>query len=766
MAVQETIVLNVKTKGLEAVEKRIARIQRGTNKLGKQRSINRALTTEQLIVRKIAEIEGIISREGSKQVSSQRKVNAGKKKELTLTNRIAKAGRSKRLAAATIGGSFPILFGGGPGASMGGAFGGFVGGPGAGGFAGSLVGSILGSVVDKTVAQAARLGAALNPLTADIEVLTQALGENQSEFGQLIQELAKLGDTERALEEATKRMAQIVGEDGVEALQEFDSEVVVLINEASRAVTAIGALAAVLSGPLLGAINQILRQFNAMQMYNARVRNDPKFAKAEEALINQRTEAALQKSAAERAAKPGGFSPEGERFFLDIEESLTLNNERRRQEQIRANEYRTKEEKENEKLNKSLKDRTTELQAIKAAKTGGGTPRQPTEKADRAAQQMADLTYNRQMLAIKQAYVPLLGEEARLYEIEVQKKEIAYRLERDRQRILAGTSKTKDIELLKAETNAAIRLQDINNKSAAYEAQKLQKFDKLIERLTLELQIQEAVTEEERKQLELKLQMLQVGEGLDKDQKKRVEDLLKKKMDTKKGKIKAYMQELETQLKDTEGIIVSLAKTIEAELGSAMSNAVTGIITGTMTVQEAFADMFANIGKAFIDMASQMIAKALILKVLGVLMPGAGGGGNSIGAAAGAGSAGAAAGAAFAAGGYVTGPTNALIGEGGDSEYVIPSQKMGEAMERYSGGMRGDAVIPSSGDSGGGMGGSGADLSTAINISGGVLNFNDESYIKQDQIPAIINQASKSGEARTLSKLRSSSATRRRVGMA
>ena len=40
------------------------------------------------------------------------------------------------------------------------------------------------------------------------------------------------------------------------------------------------------------------------------------------------------------------------------------------------------------------------------------------------------------------------------------------------------------------------------------------------------------------------------------------------------------------------------------------------------TAQEAFADMFKGIGKAFIDMATQMIAKALVLKALGVLFPG------------------------------------------------------------------------------------------------------------------------------------------------
>jgi acetyl-CoA carboxylase carboxyltransferase component len=50
-----------------------------------------------------------------------------------------------------------------------------------------------------------------------------------------------------------------------------------------------------------------------------------------------------------------------------------------------------------------------------------------------------------------------------------------------------------------------------------------------------------------------------------------------------------------------------------------------GVITGTGTVQEAFATMFQNIGKAFIDMATQMIAQALVMKVLGILGGGIGG---------------------------------------------------------------------------------------------------------------------------------------------
>ena len=54
-------------------------------------------------------------------------------------------------------------------------------------------------------------------------------------------------------------------------------------------------------------------------------------------------------------------------------------------------------------------------------------------------------------------------------------------------------------------------------------------------------------------------------------------------------------------------------------IASGMSAAITGVIDGTKTVEEAMSEMFANIGKAFIDMATQMIAKALVMKALGIL---------------------------------------------------------------------------------------------------------------------------------------------------
>jgi hypothetical protein len=48
----------------------------------------------------------------------------------------------------------------------------------------------------------------------------------------------------------------------------------------------------------------------------------------------------------------------------------------------------------------------------------------------------------------------------------------------------------------------------------------------------------------------------------------------------------------------------------------------------------------------------------------------------------------------FAKGGYVNGPTLAMVGEGGESEYIIPASKMAAASANYLNGARGGAVIP------------------------------------------------------------------------
>ena len=121
----------------------------------------------------------------------------------------------------------------------------------------------------------------------------------------------------------------------------------------------------------------------------------------------------------------------------------------------------------------------------------------------------------------------------------------------------------------------------------------------------------------------------------------------------------------------------------------------------------------------------------------------------------------------YAEGGYVTRPTNALIGEGGEAEYVIPASKMPSAMARYSEGERGGSVIggykPKS-EWGYPTGGSDPQP-TSITINGGITQIGNDEYIRKDQLPSIIDQASKAGETRALSRIRNSPGTRRRLAI-
>jgi tape measure domain-containing protein len=247
------------------------------------------------------------------------------------------------------------------------------------------------------------------------------------------------------------------------------------------------------------------------------------------------------------------------------------------------------------------------------------------------------------------------------------------------------------------------------------------------------------------------------------------------------GKVQEYVNKAKTDLADVQGMIVSLATTVEGSIGTAMSNAISGVIQGTATVKDAFASMFQSIGDAFIQMATQMIAKALILQVLGIIGGAAGGkGGAGANNYSGAFSAGSSTTfnpssfssggmRLFADGGYVNGPTNAIIGEGGQPEYVIPASKMQSAMSRYSRGARGEGVIAGSGNGGEGDVAATAAGPMVVDVRYSVERINDVEYVTTSQFQAGMRQAAQQGasqgERRALRQLQQNTSLRGRVGL-
>lgn len=101
----------------------------------------------------------------------------------------------------------------------------------------------------------------------------------------------------------------------------------------------------------------------------------------------------------------------------------------------------------------------------------------------------------------------------------------------------------------------------------------------------------------------------------------------------------------------------------------------------------------------------------------------------------------------MADGGYVTGPTQAVVGEGGEPEYVIPASKMDQAMSRYSAGQRGDSVVPKS-------------ATVNVNYGGSTVNMGGTEYINKGDVPGLLNTAVN----QTLKTLRRNSSSRLYAG--
>ena len=259
------------------------------------------------------------------------------------------------------------------------------------------------------------------------------------------------------------------------------------------------------------------------------------------------------------------------------------------------------------------------------------------------------------------------------------------------------------------------------------------------------------------------------------------------------AKLKGPEDEL-AKLLDPVNQLISAATAI----GNAFSSSFKGIISGSMSAQQALANFFSRTADSFAQMAADILAAQIRAKIVGMFAnafassfnPASAIGPNAdisgaaldagrsysdmdkimngglqtvIGAEGGYWSGGL---KPFASGGYATKPTLGLVGEAGEDEYIIPASKMASSMQRYSAGARGEAVIPGTGSShaGGGAGGS-----TTVNYSGPILNFNSEEFVPKSAIGEIINSAAsrgaKAGEARTLSSLQNSRSRRSTLGL-
>ena len=236
--------------------------------------------------------------------------------------------------SALISGAFPLLFGQGPlvGAAgfLGGGFGEKFGGQ-MGGFAGGLVATAAATAVQQFATETSKLGQALNDTTKDIGAVSAALGITGTEFEKNLKTLEKLGGEEAAFEAARSKMIDLVGQDGVNALQKFGEQATQLGNEFTKSMTMMKSSLAEFVGSL-GIFQRLVESVTNLNLRAQAGESDDPRVKA--LLQELKVAEGLAASELRLGMKPGTLNkgrPVGEisEELLELQKSINLENEKK-----------------------------------------------------------------------------------------------------------------------------------------------------------------------------------------------------------------------------------------------------------------------------------------------------------------------------------------------------------------------------------------------------------------------------------------------------
>ena len=781
-------------------------------------------------------------RELKKLVDITNQVNDAKRADEQRAAAAARAGtaRSKRASAAVTAGAFPLLFGGGAFQALGGAIGGAATGNMFGGATVAL--QVLGGAVDNFAAEAVELGQSLSLTAGNFTDVAAAAGLARTQTESYMNEIKKLGDDKEALRLATESLADVVGLDGVNALRDFGTESTNLANTFSQAMAQMQASLARLLGPLLGAVRRGIQ--GAVDVGAAQASNDPRLIEiqkeikerqrglgrdpnlpARDSVENRQAIRDLVKEqrkilaqirqdqadtvrlTTERLAREKEIAkltfqtPEQLRLqkaLLGTNLDLTDKTVQKLEEQLIAENLRVKEREILDSIAEKDLDAATAGKLIDEARLDADKERQRLRLSINSAEEAA--------LKTQEAAARRLAaeEERRQNAINRRVKAVERELERTDKAFDRASSQLDDIinkheDKMAFEREYSRLIQEGSTPAAAKQAVELQKqlleldrqYAKLLDAVDAQilkteasiadLKAQTGVTEEYERQVKALEAFKKKRDELE-EKKGKAKGAITKDLapETGRDKIEAEMERVQgalNELIDPANQVILAANAI----GDAFSESFKGLITGSMSAQEALANLFSRTADHFADMAAEMIAHAIKMKILGIALnffggAAAGGGASSVPSSAYGDMS--VAGPSFfqggmipgyAEGGYVSGPTRALVGEGGQGEYVIPEGKMRESMARYSRGARGSSVIPETGGSGTSGEGGGTAVAAPIDVRYTVERINSVDYVTADQFQAGLRQAAdqgaKQGEQKTLKRLQMSSGTRKRLGM-
>ncbi len=679
-------------------------------------------------------------------------------------------GSGNILQGALLGGGFPLLFGGPSFSALGGGIGGGIGGSiGKGAsFAGGIAGSVVGGIFDAMIKAALELGKALEDPTKNLQALTDALPVSGTATKGLIKELEAIGLSSVASSLALETLDEELSSLGLNKgeLQEFKKQTEAFDN-AFKKLKLAGAVMA--SGGLINFITLLTKLIVAFKEEKGPIikalkaiggvvfRSDG----TEEFLKNQ-TKPTVSAGPLAR----GSDEQKPLRTAQEIRAAALIANFREREVKLAKDAALI----EQESL-KLIRGRLAEAKAIV-----------DIDKAQIAFDK-ASLNFETESNATQKEVLRTKKEVARFALIEAQAaRENATTLRKQADAAFELERSTKSQALILKQINAETSAKQAIRATSPFENETFLLDPVFGDSRKLQseqtLQYTEALNSM-NKELDMVYKNFEFGTDLSKQEKLALVD----KAVELENQIALYK---EYQPAINEAALAQArfndALGITGPVVDSLFNNLQQVVVGTKSAEEAFAAFLNTIANLLMETATQMIATYIAIGIARAFagMGNSGGDPNSAAVGSVLDSGGFTTGnladqavatpLKFAEGGFVSRPTNALIGEGGEPEYVIPESKMRESMSRYSRGSRGGGVIPANGG-GGGMQDSGGGVATSapIDVRYTVERINSVDYVTADQfqngMQSAAAQGAQRGEQNTLKRLQMSGSTRKRLGL-
>ena len=709
-----------------------------------------------------------------KNAAAAKKLAATQARNAKKAEETAKRNRQNRIQGLQLGVGFPLLFGGGVGSVAGGALGALT--DSSGGFGGQILFSAIGQQIDAFIQKTGDLGKALNPLTADLNALTTAAGLTGTNMEFMIKAIDRAGNSTVAQRLAAEQLAITIGDKGVQSLKDYGEAQQRLTNELTKAFTALSAAIA----PTLAAIaNFLASEFEKTRLVDKATDQGFGGLKASEEFKNNKELLAIidkfnkreigEKDAREAIAQLVKEIELGEQKILDKKAQQALYNERigkyrqaelsilgrelelikmtseedrykkaTLQAQLKVEQQRLAVRKALSQIDAGSREKNfdKELQGRKAFNDASAAlKRAEAEKEVAEAAQQVYEKYTQQANALQtvvtQSKLRLNAEQAvadarnkltgAFYSAELKVNQLA--IQRAKQK--GDTNQVLQLELRQVQL---VYQQTVAQIQAEVERARIKA--RQVELATKELQVANL-----RKQAEDNLKQADVDAMKVQQQALAIarsnvgvaEQVAAQQI---RGAQAVYTASREALIyaNNQNKVANAAERTANAQArganavaraaksaGNWGSNAPWGM--GPGQVRGGFVQDFrrtartSGMTKAQQDYTKRMIKAGLLSS-------------TRIGAAnykkplIGA--------RGYAEGGYVTRPTQALVGERGENEYVIPESKMSSALGRYARGDRGDSVVQGATNAEGKSGGGRA----VVNVNTGpVMRMNNKDYV-------------------------------------